>query len=91
MGWGPPSYLKKCCEFVEDEESDRSEDDEAAELRGRNWVFKVFFGLVIYLIIIYLVRFFFSKRPFYCMLCHHSIFIHSQRLRRQWGRRKHDK
>ena len=61
MGWGPPSYLKKCCEFVEDEESDRSEDDEAAELRGRNWVFILFFGLVIYLIIIYLAIYFFQS------------------------------
>jgi len=37
MGWGPPSYLKKCCGVVEDEESDRSED-EAADLKGRECI-----------------------------------------------------
>ena len=27
VGWGPPSYLKKCSDIIDDEESDQSEDD----------------------------------------------------------------
>ncbi len=29
VGWGPPSYFKKCIDILEDEDSDQSEDEKA--------------------------------------------------------------
>ena len=35
VGWAPPSYIKKCSEMMENEESEESEEEFVADMKGK--------------------------------------------------------